>query len=168
MTTVYLPLTQTAIADCRDLTVQNPHIDPVIGAYLTRYVNGLMCAEIESVVGELIKQRLRDGCADTATSNFLSSIGRSAIRNATISEIRDKMRLFGTDYAQLFDNIIDDAIGEAGREKLGVAVRNRNDNAHDKPVDITFNELEEAFRVATKVVDAVSDTLSSRRPTLVS
>ncbi len=162
MTTMYLPLTQTAIADCRELTVQNPDIDPVIGAYLTRYVNGLMCAEIEAVVSDLIKRRLKDGCADTATSNFLSSIGRSAIRNATVSEIRDKMKLFGTEYANRFDNIIDNAIGESGREKLGVAVRNRNDNAHDKPVDITFNELEEAFQVATKVVDAVSSTLSNR------
>ena len=55
----------------------------------------------------------------------------------------------------LFEQTVD----EGGKEKLGIAVENRDTNAHDDPVDITLSELEDAFAVAVKMVDAVKKRL---------
>ena len=37
---------------------------------------------------------------------------------------------------------------------MGMAVGNRDKNAHDDPPNVTFRELEDAFKVATEVVNA--------------
>ena len=157
--TILLPLTDTAIEDYRLHVEQHPNTDREILAYLTRHINGLLCMEIEQVVTRLIRDRLEIGCSDAATSNYLKSLGRSSIRNATIREMRNALALFGADYKEKFDNLVDQTIGEVGIEKMGTAVGKRNQDAHDNPPDITFRELEEAFRAATGVVDAVRLTL---------
>ena len=164
MTTLLLPLTQTAISDSRSHLAQFPGADPVVGSYLTRYANWLMCAEIEKVVSELIRNRLLAGCGDQATASFVRSIRRGAVRNATFAEIREKVSLFGSQYRANFDELISQTVEEGGKEKLGIAVENRNTNAHDHPEDITLRELEDAFSVASKVVEAVRDVLSTLRP----
>lgn len=99
------------------------------------------------------------GCSDTSTSNFLKSLGRSFVRNATISEIRNTIHLIGNDYRDTFNNLIDQSVGQADIEKLGIAVRKRNENAHENPPNITIRELDEAFSIAIKVVEAVKLTL---------
>lgn len=156
---ILLPLTETAIKDCQSHIKQHPDIDPAISAYLARHVNGLMCMEIEQVVTGLIRDRLAKGCSDTATSNFLKSMGRSSIRNATISEIRNTISLLSNEYKDTFNNTVDQSIGQEGIEKLGIAVGKRNENAHEHPPNITFRELEEVFPIAAKVVEAVRLTL---------
>lgn len=157
--TLLLPLTDTAIEDYQLHVKQHPDTGREILAYLTRHINGLMCAEIEQSVTRLIRVRLEIGCSDAATSNFLKSIGHSSIRNAKIGEIRNALARFGDGYRERFDDLIDQTVDEAGVEKLGMAVGKRNQDAHDNPPDITFRELEEAFHVATAVVDAVRLTL---------
>ena len=156
-----LPLTGAAISDCRHHIAQYQDIDPAIHAYLTRHVNGLMCTEIEQVVTRLIRERLAEGCSDKATSNFLNSLTRSSVRNATISEIRNTITLMGNKYREKFNHLLDQTVGQDGIDKLGIAVGKRNENAHLNPPDITFNELEEAFSVANKVVEAVRNTLTT-------
>jgi len=156
---ILLPLTETAIKDCQDHMNKYPDTDPAISAYLARHVNGLMCMEIERVVTRLIRDRLALGCSDIATSNFLKSLGRSSVRNATISEIHNTIRLLGNDYRDKFNNLVDQSIGQADIEKLGMAVRKRNENAHENPPNITIRELDEAFSIAVKVVEAVKLTL---------
>ena len=156
-----LPRTQTAISDCRDHLVQFPGADPAIGAYLTRYANGLMCAEIEKVVNDLLRERLAKGCSDAAALSFLASFNRGMIRNATFAEIHGKMKLFGPKYESTFQTLFEQAVAEGGKEKLGIAVATRNTNAHENPVDITLSELEDAFKVAAKMVDAVKNALSN-------
>ena len=113
-----------------------------------------MCAEIETVVTRLIKERIGRG-TDEAASNFLRSLRRSVIRNATFKEIRDKIGLLGSNYKLRFENIVDNEVGEEGISSLGNAVEKRDQAAHDVPPNITFSDLEEAYRVATIVVDAV-------------
>ena len=157
--TLQLPLTDAAIRDCRDHVNQYPDIDPAITAYLTRYVNGLMCSEIESVVTRLIRERLEAGCSDEATANFLKTMRRGIVRNATFAEIRDTLALLGSTYRSKFGELVDQTVKEDGIEKLGMAVGKRNQNAHEAPPDITFRELEEAFSIATTMVDAVRVTL---------
>ena len=157
--TLQLPLTDAAVTDCRAHVNQYPDTDPAISAYLTRHVNGLMCAEIEQVVTRLIRERLEAGCSDEATSNFLKTMRRSAVRNATFAEIRDTLTLLGITYRSKFNELIDQTVNEGDIEKLGMAVGKRNQNAHESPPDITFRELEEAFGIATCLVDAVRLTL---------
>lgn len=157
--TLLLPLTDTAIEDYRLHVEQYPDTAREILAYLTRHINGLMCAEIEQSVTRLIRERLEIGCSDAATSNFLKSVGRSSIRNATIREIRNALARFGDGYRERFNNLVNQTVDEAGIEQLSMAVGKRNQDAHDNPPDITFRELEEAFRVAADVVDAVRVTL---------
>ena len=99
------------------------------------------------------------GCSDTATANFLKSLGRSFVRNATISEIRNTIRLLGNDYRYKFNNLVDQSIGQADIEKLGIAVGKHNENPHENPPNITIRELDEAFSIAIKVVEAVKLTL---------
>jgi ribosomal 50S subunit-associated protein YjgA (DUF615 family) len=154
-----LPLTDTAIEDYQIHVRQHPDTDLGILAYLTRHINGLMCAEIEQAVSRLIRERLEIGCSDAATSNFLKSGGYSSIRNAKLEEIRKAVTRFGDAYKEKFDLLVGQTIGEADRGKLGMAVGRRNQDAHENPPNITFRELEEAFRVATFVVEAVRTTL---------
>ncbi len=156
-----LPLTDVAMADCQSHAAQCSGSDPSIHAYLTRHVNGLMCAEIESVVTRLVRRKLETGCGDRATLNFVRSLRRSAIRNATFVEIRDTLKLFGSDYGSKFSDLVHDRIGEEGISKLGIAVLKRNTNGHRSPPDITFRELEEAYNAAALVVDAVKQTLEN-------
>ena len=157
--TLQLPLTDAAITDCRDHVNQHPDTDPAISAYLTRHVNGLMCAEIKWVVTRLIRERLEAGCSDEATLNFLKTMNRSTVRNAKYAEIRNTLALLGSTYRSRFSELVDQTIKEEDIEKLGLAVGKRNQNAHESPPDITFRELEEAFSIATRLVDAVRLTL---------
>ena len=156
---ILLPLTETAIKDCQDHINQYPDTDPAIFAYLARHVNGLMCTESERVVTRLIRDRLAIGCSDNATANFLKSLGRSSVRNATISEIRHTIHLLGNDYRDTFISLVNQFVGQEGIEKLGIAVGKRNENAHENPPNITIIELEEVFSIAAKVVEAVKLTL---------
>lgn len=158
-TPLQLPLTGTAIEDCRDHINQYPETDAAILAYLTRHVNGLMCAEIEQVVTRLIRERIGLGCSDEATRNYLGSLRRSAVRNAKVSEIRNTLALLGNTYRDRFNNLVDRTAGEDGIEKLGTAVAKRDQDAHDQPPDITFRELEEVYGIATEVVVAVRQSL---------
>lgn len=157
--TLQLPLTDAAITDCRDHVNRHPDTDSAISAYLTRHVNGLMCTEIEWVVTRLIRERLEAGCSDEATSNFLKTMRRSTVRNATFAEIRDTLALLGSTYRSKFSGLVDQTFKEEDIEKLGMAVGKRNQNAHQSPPDFTFRELEEAFSIATRLVDAVRLTL---------
>ena len=161
MTSLLLPLTQTAISDCQHHLDQHPDVDPVVTAYLTRYINGLMCAEIESVVARFIRERLERGCSDTATSSFLSAVRKDLIRSARFAEIRQQIALLGEDYEEKLVSLVDQAVGEDGKQKLGNAVVNRNANAHERPTDITFSELQEAFKAATKIVESVRTVLTT-------
>ena len=154
-----LPLTNTAILDYRQHIDRYPETDPAILAYLTRHINGLMCAEIERVVTSMVKERLRVGCRDAATLNYLSSLGRSSVRNAKISEIRNSINLFGRDFTLKFNQLIDEKIGEDGIDRLGIAVGKCNEDAHENPPDITYLELETALGIALRVVEAVRVTL---------
>ena len=154
-----LPLTDIALADCRDHEKQCADVDPAILAYLTRHVNGLMCAEIERVVARLVLERLEAGCSAKATLNFVRSTKRNAVRNPKYGEIRNTLNLLGSDYGQRFGDLVQREVGEEGISKLGIAVGKRNTNAHDDPPDITFRELEEAYIAATSIVDAVRVTL---------
>ena len=139
---------------------QHPDTDSAILAYLTRHINGLMCGEVEQVVTRLIRERLELGCSDDATSNFLKSLRRSTVRNATFREIRGSLALFGETYRDDFSDLVYQSVGESGIEKLGMAVGKRNQDAHENPPDITYLELEEAYTVATTIVDAVQITLA--------
>ena len=162
--TLTLPRTDAAIADCRDHVDRHPDTDPAIVAYLTRYVNGLMCAEIEWIVTRLIRERLETGCSDQATSNFLKTLRRNTVRNATFKEIRKTLALLGTTYGNKFSELVDQRVGEEGISKLGITVGKRNQNAHETPPDITFREMEETFTVANNIVDAVRLTLDPHFP----
>ena len=153
-----LPMTDTAIADCRNHINSHPDIDLAILAYLTRHVNGLMCAEIETVVTRLIRERIEQGC-DNAAANFLASFRRSVVRNAKYAEIGDKLALFGDEFKQRYEDAVDNSVGESGIQKLGIAVGKRDDTAHRAPPNITFKELEEAYTAATAIVDAVAVAL---------
>ena len=119
-----------------------------------------MCGEVEQVVTRLIRERLELGCSDDATSNFLKSLRRSTVRNATFREIRGSLALFGETYRDDFSDLVYQSVGESGIEKLGMAVGKRNQDAHENPPDITYLELEEAYTVATTIVDAVQITLA--------
>lgn len=120
-----------------------------------------MCAEIESVVTRLIRERIEAGCSDQTTSNFLNSMRRNVVRNAKYSELCDKLALFGQQYKEKFVGELESTIGEEGIQKLGIAVGKRDDDAHRQPPDITFRELEEVYGVATIVVDVVWSVLQT-------
>ena len=119
----------------------------------------MMCAEIETIVTRLVRERVESGASDEATLHFVRSMKRSAIRNATFAEIRNTLKLLGSDYGERFSELVQSRVGEEGISKLGMAVGNRNTSAHEDPPDITFRELEEAFDVAAAIVDAVRLTL---------
>ena len=150
-----LPLTGTALIDCRNHVDRYSETDPAIMAYLTRHVNGLMCAEIESTITRLIHERLVNRCIDTATVNFIASKRKTTIRNATFGEIRGAMKLLGVAYDKKFGDLVRLNVGEEGIERLAMSVGKRNKTAHDIPPDITFGELEDTYKIATQIVDAV-------------
>ena len=142
-----------------------PNTDPVILAYLTRHINGLMCAEIEQVVTRLVCERLGAGCSDEVALNFfpyfLGSRRMSSIRNARVDQIRLTLSSFGSDCQERFDELVREAMNSDDIGRLSVAVKKRNDDAHSIPPTITFQEVEETYKVATAVVDAVQLTLET-------
>ena len=72
------------------------------------------------------------------------------------------MGFLGAEYKDKFNDLVDQAVGQDGINKLGLAVGKRNENAHENPPNITFRELEEAFSVATEIVEAVRTALDSQ------
>ena len=56
-------------------------------------------------------------------------------------------------------NSTEPSVGEAGIDRLGTAVRKRDEVAHKTPPPITFRELEETYQAATAIVAAVRQTL---------
>ena len=136
-----------------------PNSDAVISAYLTLYVNGLMCAEIESVISELIQGRIESGCSDEVALSAVRIRKLGTIRSARIDEVRKTLKQLGSEYVSSFNELVDQSLGEEGKGRLGTAVRNRNETAHRTPPDITFADLEKAYDAATKMVDAVRATL---------
>ena len=159
---ILLPQTELALEQSRPI-VNNPDTDPAIVAYLTRYINVLMCAEIESVVTVMVRERIERGIEnDVAVVNYLQSINRSAVRNAKYREIANTLGLFGADYKTRFQTDVNARIGESGIERLGFAVGKRDATTHDAMAqpDITFAELEDAYKAAEEVVDTVKNVLS--------
>ena len=118
-----------------------------------------MCAEIEQVVTSLVCARLGAGYGDEETlnffPNFLNSRRISSIRNARVDQIRTTLSSFGTDYQERFDRLVREAVDAEDIGKLSTAIRKRNDDAHSIPPTITFQEVEETYKVATAVMDAV-------------
>ena len=154
-----LPLTDTAIEHCRDHLGAHPDTDPAVTSYLARHVNSLMCAEIEVVVSRIIEQRVQAGCSDEVASNFLASLRRNVIRNAKYDEIQGKLKILGQQIAARFEERINETVGEDGKNRLGVAVKKRDDAAHREPPDITFNEVVAAYADATVIVGLVAEVL---------
>ncbi len=159
-----LPRTEAAIADYRSHVSQFPETDPVILAYLIRHINGLMCAEIEQIVTELVCEKLGSGSSDAAVfrffPNFLHSRRISSIRNARVDAIRCTVSSFGPGYQEKFDGLLRAAnVDEQGVGKLNAAVQKRNANAHSIPPVITFEELEATVKIAAAVVETVKLTL---------
>ena len=155
-----LPLTDTAISDYRNHLESFPDTEQPILDYLVRHINGLMCAEIEQVITDLFRNRLEQGTNDVAISNYIRRIlGRSAVRNARFREIRDKLSFFGDEFGQTFEEFVGISVGEEGIEKLGIAVGKRDQDAHHQPPSLTFSDLEEAFGVASLVVQDVQKAL---------
>ena len=150
-----------AIDQCR-VVVENPDTDTAVSAYLTRHVNVLMCAEIESVVSKLVLEKVERSYG-TPAANFLNSIrkGRKGfIPNAQYSEIVQALGLFGTAYRDEFKKAVNEAVGEEGIAMLGIAVGKRNETAHTQTQpDITFREVETAFEVADAIVSIARDIL---------
>ena len=157
-----LPLTDTAIEDYQQHIKQYPETNSEIKAYLTRHINGLMCAEIERSLTSLIRERLERGSCDAATANFMKSISYGSPRNAQYKELKKILCRFGVGYEKSLDRRLSQIMNEGGIEKLGVAVAKRNQNAHDNPPDITFRELKEAFAVANAIVEAVQITFEEQ------
>lgn len=160
---ILLPQTELALEQSRAI-VNNPDTDPAISAYLTRYINILMCAEVESVVTGMIRGRIERGVTDESVGNFLKSMRRGAVRNAKYSEISDKLGLFGANYKTQFQSDVNanPKVGEAGIQRLGSAVSKRDDTTHHAQAqpDITFSELEDAYKVAEEIMQAVMDVLT--------
>lgn len=149
-----------AIEQCRAV-VEKPDTDTAVSAYLAGYVNIRMCAEIESVVTRLIRERIEQGC-DEPVANFLKSMRRSTIRNATYGEIANALGLFGATYKSAFEKAVEEnhTVGEEGIEMLGLAVGKRNETAHTQAQpNITFGEVETAFEVAVEIVSIAQDIL---------
>lgn len=157
--TVLLPQTATAIADCRKHIDKQDDPDPAIVSYLTRYLTLAMCAEIEAVVTRIIRERIGQGCDDSAAANFLKSLDQSSVRNAKYSEITSVIKRFGSDYEKRFKESVTIEVGERGISRLGLVVWNRNAIAHKSPPDITFHELETTYAVAEDVVAIVEAVL---------
>ena len=159
---ILLPQTELALEQSRAI-VNKPDADPAIIAYLTRYINVLMCAEIESVVTTMVRERIERGIEnDAAVANYLKSMNRSAVRNAKYREIANTLGLFGADYKTRFQTDVNARIGEGGKERLGISVRKRDETTHyaGAQPDITFAELEAAYKAAEEVVNAAKRVLN--------
>ena len=160
-----LPRTGKAIENYRNHLRQYPDTDPEILAYLTRHINGLICGEIEQEVTHLIAERLRVGYKDEESAlfipNLLKSRNISSIRNARVREIRDTLSSFSTAYRDKFNGLVSQTVGETGINRLSTAVQKRNDSSHGIPPVIEFQEVEETYRVAIAVIDAVRQTLQT-------
>jgi hypothetical protein len=94
-------------------------------------------------------------------AGFVRSVRGNIIRNAKFSEIGDKLGLLGDDCKNRYETAVKNDVGEEGIAALGMAVGKRDINAHSAPLNITFEELQRAYRAATAVVSAVKAALDA-------
>ena len=160
-----LPLTDTALKDCRAHIGSTPDIDLSIVGYLTRHVAVLMCAEVESVITKLIENRIDLGC-DDAASNLVKSVRGGLVRNAKFNEIGNRLSLLGDDTRKAFEEMVEASAGEEGVARLGMTVRSRDEAAHMSPPNITFDELDAAYEAAAQIVEAAAAALKKTAPTI--
>jgi hypothetical protein len=92
-------------------------------------------------------------------AEFAKTVSRGFVRNARSGEIGDVLGRFGDNCKARFQSVIGRSIGEAGLNRIGNLVRNRDSFAHLDPPDVTFGELETAFSDVLKMVDAVAQAL---------
>ena len=160
-----LRLTGAAIADYQNHLDEFPNTDPVILAYLTRHINGLMCAEIEQVVTSLVCARLGAGYGDEETSNFFPNFLNyrriSSIRNARVDQIRIALSSFGSDCRERFDRLVREAVDAEDIGKLSTAIRKRTTMPTAFPQPSPFRKSKKAYLIATAVMDAVRLTLET-------
>jgi hypothetical protein len=153
--------TDTAIADCKEHFAQcDTHfaapasMNPAIIAYLARHIAVLLCAEIEIVITKMVFARV-DACGDPAVAQFVKSVRGNIVRNAKHAEIGKKLLLLGDECGERYETEVNARIGPEGIAKLGMAVGTRDESAHSAPPNITFGELEEAYRVAEQIIESV-------------
>ncbi len=161
---VELPRTETALGDCHahfgSVAAAQVAIDATaIESYLAHHVAVMLCAEIEATVHAYVIERMEMGGCDEPTKAWIRSFKRGVVRNAKHSEIADVVGRFGPEFKDRYENLVTDAVGEAGIAQLGNAVGVRDSTAHDTPPTITFRELERAVVVAKSVLQAVRTSL---------
>jgi hypothetical protein len=153
-----LPRTQLALEECRIHLDETGGFSTSIEAYITRGIIVLLCAEIESSVLNLIIRRL-DRNPDQEVSEFAKPKTRGFVRNVRPSEIGDLLARFGEDCRRRHQDAIDSSIGEEGRARIGNLVTSRDTFAHGEPPDVTFREVEKAYKDAVGLLEAVATAL---------
>jgi hypothetical protein len=157
---ILLPRSDTALEDCRKHLSDFPDTDPAVTAYLVRHVSVLLCNEIEAALTQLIIDRVDRGC-DEGAANLVKTVRGGLVRNARPKEMRDAIHLFGEPCGQLYDRRIEEKVGDEGLSRLGTLVSHRNLISHSTPADLTFSELERAYKAAAGLLEAAREALET-------
>ena len=154
----YLPETEYGLSVCRSHLDTYSDTDPSIASFLTRYLVVRMCAEIEQAIDKMLRVKIQNE-ASAPVANFAFGTRKSLVNNARFAEIGKLLELFGVDYKEQYEEHVRSSVEEGDIERLGNAVAARDATGHRAVPDLTFAELERAYIVAEKVVEAVAIAL---------
>ena len=126
-----------------------------IEAYLVRYLLVRICAERESQIELLVRQRV-DRLGDIMVSNFVTRATDRLLRSLYVREIKGFLGAFGSGTAELFDK----AVGADAQRRWDDIVANRHAVGHTTTaVSLTLSELEDRYTGSKGVMESVKSSL---------
>ncbi len=134
-----------------DLTKSN---GSEIEDYLTKFLLVYVCGEYEKEIKQMINQRvIKTG--DRELSSFVSN--KIDVRSLYLRDIRGNiLKHFSADVRDSFNAIISGTESELRYHNI---IENRNLAAHGEPINMTFPEFIQSYKLAGDILKAISIVL---------
>jgi len=149
---------EDAILVCRNHLDKKDVRGTEIEAYLTRYLLVLICGAYEKLVRQIVVDRAKRS-NDPVLVSFVENTMRN-YRSLLISDIKGKLLArLSAKHAKDFDAMIKNTEGALRYDTI---ISNRHSTAHGGTVNLTFDELVEAYKKAGSVIASLSNVVNSR------
>jgi hypothetical protein len=146
------PQSDNAIAVCKDHLDRTGARGTEIESYLVGYLLVSICSEYEIRLRRILEVRATK-VADRHVCSFVTHALGKIVRSIKVSEIAGTLGGFGLDYKKGFHDIIDGTTAHTAYDNI---MTNRHSVAHKTGTNITFSELEAAFKESNEIITAIA------------
>lgn len=143
------------IKNCREHLDKMNAKNPEIETYLTHYLLVFICRTYEKEIKKIIVDRAKQ----TKDEQIVSFV-ENTIQAYKCLKIEDlKGNILGKLNKSLADAFYQKIKGTDAEIRYRNIILGRDGVAHDRPVNITFDELVKSYQVSSMVLDALAETL---------